>query len=130
MSTKKITFAGIDDSKMNRMIFEETATILKADVIIASDGLDGLNQIINSVEANIIPDVIITDINMPNMNGIELIAKLKSNPATKYIPILVLTTETDFNVKMQGKNLGAAGWITKPLDPEEIAKIILKFLKK
>ncbi len=127
---KKIVFAGIDDSKMNRMIFEETATILQGDVIIATDGVDGYNQIISAVESNIIPDVIITDINMPNMSGIELIAKLKATTITKYIPILVLTTETDYNVKMQGKDLGAAGWITKPLDPEEIAKVILKFLRR
>ena len=126
---KKIVLAGIDDSKMNRMIFEETAVLLEADVIIGEDGIDGYDKIMKGVKEGKTPDVIITDINMPNMNGIELIAKLKETIETKYIPILVLTTETDYNIKIQGKDLGAAGWITKPLDPNEIARIVEKFLK-
>ncbi|MBF0301302.1 MAG: response regulator [Oligoflexia bacterium] len=125
----KKTMVGIDDSNVNREIFKEAANKLGMDVVIGNDGIDGFEKIISSIEKKKIPDIIITDINMPRMNGIDLIAKLKGNSSTKYIPILVLTTEKDDETKTKCKELGAAGWIKKPLSPEEITIVIKKFMK-
>lgn len=122
-------FAGIDDSKVNRTIFEETAVLLGLDCLVAVDGVDAYEKITKTVESGTSPEIIVTDINMPNMNGIELIEKLKTNNQTKYIPIIVLSTETDYQMKIQSKNLGAAGWLTKPFSPEELADVIKKFLR-
>jgi two-component system chemotaxis response regulator CheY len=126
----KSLLVGIDDSRINQVIFEEAAKFLDMDVIVAEDGVDGFDKINNTVNEGRVPTVIITDINMPNMNGLELIEKLKANMPTRFIPILVLSTERDYSMKVQGKNLGAAGWITKPMSPEDVANIVKKFLKK
>ncbi|MBF0360434.1 MAG: response regulator [Oligoflexia bacterium] len=125
---KKIMI-GVDDSNVNREIFKEAANKLGMDVIIGNDGKDGLEKIMSTINKQKIPDIIITDINMPNMNGVELIAKLKENVVTKYIPVLILTTEKDNETKNKCRSLGAAGWINKPLSPEEIVVVIKKFLK-
>ncbi len=122
-------FAGIDDSKVNRTIFEETAKLLELECLTAENGVVALQKITETVENGVSPEIIVTDINMPEMDGIELIGKLKEHPKTKYIPIIVLSTESDYQIKIQSKNLGAAGWLTKPFSPEELAEVIKKFLR-
>ena len=128
MSNKKL-IVGIDDSQLNRFIFEEVAKILEVDIITASDGDEGVEKIFKSCNDDRPPTLIITDINMPNVSGIEVIKTLKENNDSKYIPILVLTTESDYDLQIKGKELGAAGWLQKPLDADEVALIIKKFLK-
>jgi two-component system chemotaxis response regulator CheY len=71
-------------------------------------------------------DVIITDINMPGMNGIELIGELRKRASCKTVPILALTTEGGDNMKKQGKAQGANGWITKPFRPEVLEAAVGK----
>lgn len=124
----KKTLAGIDDSKVNQAIFEEAARLLDINAVIAEDGQDGFDKIMKSINEGMKPNIIVTDINMPKMNGLELIKKLKENQSTKYIPILVLTTEKDEELKSQARKLGAAGWITKPLSADEVGNIAKKFL--
>ena len=71
-------------------------------------------------------DAVITDLNMPNMNGFELIRALRANPAYKFTPILMLTTEGDASKKEEGKAAGATGWIVKPFNPEKLVEVVKK----
>ncbi len=71
-------------------------------------------------------DLIITDINMPNMDGIELIRVLRDTDEHKFTPILVVTTEGGQNAKEAGKSAGASGWIVKPFNPETLIKAVRK----
>ena len=73
--------------------------------------------------------MVITDLNMPRMNGIELIKKVRSNPASKFIPIVMLTTESQAEMKQQGKAAGATGWIVKPFKPEQLIAVAKKLLR-
>jgi len=73
-------------------------------------------------------DLVITDINMPNMNGFVLITKLRALPGYEHTPILTLTTEDSDTKKQQGKKAGATGWITKPFSPEKLVTTINRLL--
>ena len=110
---------GVDDSNMNRIIVQEAASVLKVDSLTASDGVEGLKLLNELLEKDRLPKVIVTDIIMPNMGGIELIENIKKNDKLKYIPIIVLTTEQDFRLMEKSKSLGATGWIEKPVLPDE-----------
>ncbi|GEM_PF-1351997 len=121
------TFAGIDDSKTIRFIFKKAAKELGYDLILSEDGIDGYSKIVEAIEKGIKISIIISDINMPNMNGIELAKKLKSNPATKSIPLVFLTSETDKDLEIQSRILGAEGWLSKPLDVENVRSLVKRF---
>ena len=84
---------------------------------------------LNDVKAGIVPDLIITDLNMPVMNGLELLKELRSLPATKRTPVLMLTTETKDELKVQGKALGLTGWIVKPFNPTQLKSAITRVLR-
>lgn len=71
-------------------------------------------------------DVIISDVNMPVMNGLEFLKKARTLQDYKFTPILMMTTEASAEMKAQGKDLGATGWIVKPFDPEKLGAIIRK----
>jgi two-component system chemotaxis response regulator CheY len=73
-------------------------------------------------------DLVITDVNMPNMDGITLVRELRSKPNYKFVPLLVLTTEATAERKMQGKDAGATGWLVKPFNPERLLATIAKVL--
>lgn len=89
------------------------------DVIEAVDGVDGLEK----AKASSF-DLIITDVNMPNMDGLTLISELRKLPAYASKPILVLTTERSDEMKAKGKAAGATGWIVKPFVPEQLLKAV------
>ena len=71
-------------------------------------------------------DLVITDINMPNMNGIDLVKELRKRPNAKNTPILILTTESGSELKTEGKAAGATGWIVKPFVPEKLLQVVNK----
>lgn len=73
-------------------------------------------------------DAVVTDVNMPVMDGITLIRELRQLPAYKFIPILMLTTESAGDKKMEGKAAGATGWLVKPFDPEQLLATVRKVL--
>ena len=73
-------------------------------------------------------DLIVTDLNMPVMDGLAMIRELRQRPAGAGVPILFLTTESDADVKAQAKAAGATGWLTKPFDPEQMIRIVKKVL--
>jgi len=111
----------VDDSKTMRDMVAFTLKGAGFDVLIAEDGQHAL-----SVLGGDMVDCIITDINMPNLDGIGLIKALRSNPAHRATPILVLTTESDQTKKSEGRNAGATGWIVKPFSPDKLLATVNK----
>ncbi|NKN36810.1 response regulator [Agrobacterium sp. a22-2] len=113
----------VDDSASIRMTTKIALSNAGYQVTEAVDGLDGLNK---AKSASF--DLIVTDLNMPNMNGLAMIEALRKSPAHTGIPIIFLTTESDADMKNRAKAAGATGWITKPFDPEQLVKIARKVL--
>ncbi|MDY0180776.1 response regulator [Aliarcobacter skirrowii] len=95
------------------------------DVVEAIDGVDGLAKAKSATF-----DLIITDINMPNMDGINLVSELRKIPQYSKTPILVLTTERSDEMKAKGKVAGATGWIVKPFVPDQLLKAVNIVLSK
>lgn len=93
------------------------------EVATAEDGADGL---LKAKEEKF--DLIITDINMPNMNGIEFIRELRKIAVYKFVPIIALTTESQDSKMQEGRDAGATGWIVKPFSPEKLIAVIKKLL--
>ncbi len=81
------------------------------------------------IQAGMTPDLIITDLNMPVMNGFEFLQELRKVEATKRTPCLMLTTETKAELKQQGKALGLTGWIVKPFNPAQLKQAITRVLR-
>ena len=111
----------VDDSKTMRDMVAFTLGDAGFEVLKAEDGKDAL-----SVLGGDKVDLVITDVNMPNMNGIELVRALRANPVHKTTPILILTTESGDNLKSEGKSAGATGWIVKPFVPEKLLQVVSK----
>jgi two-component system chemotaxis response regulator CheY len=95
----------------------------------AVDGKDGLQQLEKLKEKGEVVSLIISDINMPRMDGVTFIKEIKKT-SFKYVPILVLTTESQESKKQEGKDAGAAGWLTKPFRSEDLLWIIKKFTRR
>ena len=114
----------VDDSSSIRelltLILESANYIVEA----GKDGKDALNYLDGSHF-----DLVITDLHMPNMSGMELIREIRKMESYKYVPILFLTTETKSDIKMQAKKEGATGWLTKPFDAEKLKKTIKRVLR-
>jgi len=113
----------VDDSKSMRQMIEMTLSDANHEVVSAEDGVDALAK---SKQGGF--DVVITDINMPNMDGIQLIGKLREQPEFETIPILCLTTESGNNMKSQGKAAGATGWLVKPFEPTKLLSALDRVL--
>jgi two-component system chemotaxis response regulator CheY len=94
------------------------------EVLTATDGDDALR--LARGDSRI--DLVITDVNMPNMDGISLVRELRLLPQYKGVPLLILTTEASMERKMAGKSAGATGWIVKPFDPEGLLNTVAKVL--
>ncbi len=113
----------VDDSSSIRQMVGFTLNEAGYDVMEAVDGKDALNKL-NGNPVN----MLITDLNMPNMDGINLIKNVRSNPATKFVPIIMLTTESQAAKKTEGKAAGATGWIVKPFRQEQLLAVVKKVL--
>lgn len=117
------TILAVDDSVSIRQMVAFTLKQAGYDVIEATDGEQAL-----SLARGKKADLVITDINMPKMDGITLIKNLRALPDYKFTPILTLTTETAADKKQEGKAAGATGWIVKPFNPEQLLSTIKKVL--
>lgn len=84
---------------------------------------------LNDIRAGVTPDLIITDMNMPVMNGFEFLQELRKIGSTARTPVLMLTTETRDELKQQGKALGLTGWIVKPFNPAQLKMAIARVLR-
>jgi len=111
----------VDDSKTMRDMVSFTLKGAGYEVLVADDGVNAISALVGEDV-----DLIITDVNMPNMNGIELVQKLREDPRFRATPILILTTESGDSLKQQGRAAGATGWIVKPFVPEKLLKVVGK----
>ena len=118
------TILTVDDSTSVRQMVAFTLKGAGHEAIEAVDGKDGLDK---AVEGRV--DMIITDLNMPNMDGIEMVRQIRALPQYKFIPIILLTTESQDEKKKQGKAAGATGWIVKPFKPDQLLAVVKKVLK-
>ncbi|WAR46547.1 response regulator [Methylomonas rapida] len=117
------TILAVDDSASMRQMVSFTLKGAGYNVVEAVDGVDALNK----AKAQTF-DCVVTDVNMPNKDGIELIKDLRALPNYKFTPMLMLTTESGMDKKQQGKEAGATGWIVKPFNPDQLLKTINKVM--
>ena len=119
----KIAILFVDDSASMREMVRFTLEGAGYEVLESSDGVEALQF----AEENKV-DLVLTDVNMPNMDGITLIAELRKLTDYKFTPILTLTTEGGVEKKLEGKKAGATGWIVKPFDPDSLLSTIRRVL--
>ncbi|MBU1176697.1 MAG: response regulator [Alphaproteobacteria bacterium] len=115
------TILTIDDSASIRQLVSLTLTAAGHKVIEAGNGLQGYEKAISETV-----HAVITDLNMPVMNGIEFIKRFRTHPASKGVPIILLTTESDDTLKAEAKEAGATGWIVKPFKQEQLVAVVKK----
>lgn len=113
----------VDDSASMREMVTFALSEAGHNVSEAEDGVEGL-----AIAKQKIFSLVITDINMPNMDGIALINELRELPDYKFLPILVLSTETGSDKKNQGRIAGATGWIEKPFNPDRLLATVNRVL--
>lgn len=113
----------VDDSTSIRQMVSFTLKSAGYDMVEAVDGEDGLNK---ARQKNI--DLVLTDQNMPKMDGLTLIKTLRTLPQYRTIPILMLTTESSDAMKSAGKAAGATGWLVKPFDPQKLLEVVKKVI--
>ena len=118
------TVLTVDDSPSVRQMIKLVLGPAGYTVIEAGDGAEGLAQ----AKANPV-NMIITDLNMPVMNGLELIKALRTVPSIVGVPIVFLTTESNDAAKQEAKAAGATGWITKPFKPEQLLAVVAKLVR-
>ena len=109
----------VDDSKPMLAMLSKCLASGGHDVVQAKDGLEALDQLREHR-----PDMVITDLNMPKMDGLEFIEKARGEAAGNAIPIVLLTTETAQVLKDRAREARATGWITKPFDPDQILGLV------
>ena len=112
----------VDDSASVRQMVGFTLRTAAYDVAEAVDGCDALSKLTGEIE------LIITDLNMPRMDGIELIKQVRTKSKNRFVPILVLTTESQVTKKQEAKAAGATGWIVKPFKPEQLLAVVGRVL--
>lgn len=119
------TIMTADDSASVRQMVSFTLKQAGYEVIEAVDGADALRKL----NAGAPVDMLITDLNMPNVDGIDLIRQVRQASRFRFIPIIMLTTESSDDKKLAGKAAGATGWIVKPFRPEQLLAVISKVLR-
>ena len=115
------------------MIVDDSASLRQAvsialkregyDVLEACDGKDGLSKLTGQKV-----HLIISDVNMPNMDGLTMVSQIKQNPAYKFTPVIMLTTEAGDDMKAKGKAAGAKAWVVKPFKPEQMISAVGKLV--
>ncbi len=118
--SKRILIADDSNSvrQMVRLTLEEAGYTVEA----AEDGQDAVNRLSGQI------DMVITDLHMPNLNGIGVIQAVRQHPDYKFVPVIVLTTESEATKKQEAKEVGATGWIIKPFDPQRLIAVTKKVL--
>jgi two-component system chemotaxis response regulator CheY len=119
-----ITILVVDDSVTMVLSLKTALSMNGFQVETANNGQAALDKL----QAGLKPNLILTDINMPVMGGMELIGKVRALPGFRFIPILTLTTESETSKRDEGKRLGATGWLVKPIAGDDLIKVIKKVL--
>lgn len=117
------TVLAVDDSASMRQMVSFTLKGAGYEVVEAKDGVEGLELAKKGKF-----DLVITDVNMPNMDGISLIRELRALSDYKFTPMLMLTTESGTDKKSEGKAAGATGWIVKPFNPDQLLATIKRVI--
>lgn len=117
------TILTVDDTASMRQMISFTLGSVGYEIVEASDGAEAL-RLAQSRSF----DLIIADVNMPNMDGITLVKSLRALNAHRFTPILVLTTESQEEMRQEGRRSGATGWIVKPFNPEQLVNVVRKVL--
>ncbi|HPY14537.1 MAG TPA: response regulator [bacterium] len=118
----------VDDSATLRASVNFVLTDAGYNVLQAKNGEEGLAKLLENKRTGEKVDMIISDINMPVMDGITFIKEVKKGDF-RFIPILILTTESENSKKMEGKAAGASGWLVKPFKPEQLVWVVKKFVR-
>jgi len=118
------TIMTVDDSASIRQMVCFTLKDAGYNVVEAVDGLDALSKL-NDTQI----DMMFIDLNMPNLDGIGLVKAVRTNSKHKFIPLVLLTTESQASKKQEGKSAGATGWIVKPFKPEQLLQVVKKVLR-
>ncbi len=113
----------VDDTASMRQMISFTLNSAGYEVIQASDGQEALK-----IAQGRKVDLVIADVNMPNMDGISLVKSLRAINDYRFTPILMLTTESQEGKRHEGKSAGATGWIVKPFNPEQLLNVVSKVL--
>lgn len=113
----------VDDSRTMRSMLQVALEDAGFSVVLAEDGVDGLEKF-----EGIDPDLVITDINMPRLDGFGFIEGVRSGDHASAVPILVLSTESGDKLKQRARDAGATGWIVKPFDGEKLVSIIQRLV--
>ncbi|QYK03560.1 response regulator [Shewanella zhangzhouensis] len=117
------TILVVDDSASIRQVVSMTLKSAGYTTIEANDGKDALNKLIGKKV-----HLIISDVNMPNMDGLTLLKELKVRPDTKFTPVIMLTTESEAGKKEQGRAAGAKAWVVKPFVPQQMLAAVQKLI--
>ncbi len=117
------TILAVDDSRSLRQMVVFSLQAAGYQVVEAADGREGLDK----AGAQVF-DLVLTDQNMPLLDGLGLIRALRAMPAYQRVPILMLTTESGDDMKAQGRAAGANGWLVKPFDPERLCAVVRKVI--
>lgn len=115
------TILAVDDSASMRQLLAHTLAQAGYQVRLAADGMEALEQV---ARGGI--DLVITDHNMPRMDGLAFTAALRADAAAPRLPVLILTTESDPAIKSAGRAAGATGWLLKPFDPARLLEVLAK----
>ncbi len=113
----------VDDSASLRQVVNIALSSAGYEIIEACDGVDALSKLDGRKV-----HLIISDVNMPNMNGIELVRQVKARPEYKFTPIIMLTTESQADMKAQGQAAGARAWVVKPFQPAQMLAAVAKLM--
>ena len=113
----------VDDSSSVRQMVTFTLKNASYSVIEAKDGMEALVKAKSTTV-----HLFLVDLNMPKMDGIELIRHLRADPVYRFVPIVMLTTESQAAKKQEGRDAGATGWIVKPFRPEQLLAVVEKVL--
>ena len=117
------TIMVVDDSASLRQVVSIALKGAGYDIIEASDGKDGLSKLTGQKV-----HLIVSDVNMPNMDGITMVKEIKQNPAYKFTPVIMLTTESQESKKTEGKAAGVKAWMVKPFKPDQMLAAVSKLV--
>ena len=120
----KKTIMTVDDSASVRMMVSFTLSELGFDIVEAANGRDALKKLRNQSM-----DLMITDVNMPELDGIGLVKAVRDMPEHRFTPIIILTTEAGDEKRRAGKQAGATGWVVKPFVPEQLVTAVRRVLE-
>ncbi len=115
----------VDDSITQRQLMSNALEDIGLTVLIATDGVEALEQIQSTQ-----PDIVVLDIVMPRMNGYEVCRKIKSNPATQNVPVVICSSKTEEFDRYWGMKQGADAYLTKPIQPQELLVTVRQLLDR